>query len=61
MMHPSSLGHPSGEKRLGFGKVFSTGILADPLIVDDLVDVPDATAVPAFVSRSAPSFRFQRG
>jgi hypothetical protein len=43
-MHMSGLGHAAREQRFGFGAVSGTGALADSLTVDDLVDVPDATA-----------------
>jgi len=43
-MHPSGLGHASREQRLGLVAISGTAALADPLAVDDLVDVPDGTA-----------------
>jgi hypothetical protein len=43
-MYASGLGHASCEQRLGLSAISGTATLADPLAVDDLIDVPDTTA-----------------
>ena len=42
-MYASGLGHASCEQRLGLDAITCAAALAEPLAVDDLIDMPDTT------------------